>query len=129
MKKTITMGNDEFILYIRKNYNCSLTNDRIGRMAWKWILQNSKGISRERDIIRDVPCLWQSSRLRKTYGMRLPRTASQITFNRKLLPKLYTFLDEIGEKFSTNETWSDMRRKKLEVADPSMPELDFEQER
>ena len=46
MQKTITMGNDEFILYIRKNYNCSLTNDRLGRMIWKWMLENSKGISK-----------------------------------------------------------------------------------
>lgn len=125
MKNTITMGNDEFILYIRKNYNCSLTNDRIGKMAWKWILENSKGISKEKDIIRGVPCLWQVSKMRKTYGMRLPRAASQITFNRKLLPKLYSFLDEIGEKFSTNEPRDDLRRRELEEADASMLELDF----
>lgn len=125
MKNTITMGNDEFILYIRKNYNCSLTNDRIGRMTWKWILENSKGINKEKDIVRNVPCLWQRARVRKTYGIRLPRTASQITFNRRLLPKLYTFLDEIGEKFSTNEPWDDLRRREMEEADASMLELDF----
>jgi len=125
MKNTITMGNDEFILYIRKNYNCSLTNDRIGRMTQKWILENSKGINKDKDIVRGVPCLWQSSRMRKTYGMRLPRTASQITFNRKLLPKLYTFLDEVGEKFSTDELWSDLIRKKLDADEALMPKLNF----
>lgn len=125
MKKTITMGNDEFILYIRKNYNCSLTNDRIGKLAWSWIQENSKGINKERDIVRGVPCLWQNSRIRKTYGVRLPRTASQMTFNRKILPKLYTFLDELGEKFHMNEPWEAMRKKEQKESAAEMLELDF----
>ncbi len=119
------MGNDEFILYIRKNYNCSLTNDRIGRLVWKWIQENSRGISKENDIVKNVPCLWQGSRIRKTYGMGLPRTASQMTFNRKLLPKLYTFLDELGEKFHTNEPWETLRKKEQKESDAEMLELDF----
>ena len=119
------MGNDEFILYIRKNYNCSLTNDRIGRLVWKWIRENSKGISKEKDIVKHVPCLWQGARIRKTYGMGLPRTASQMTFNRKLLPKLYSFLDEVGEKYAANEAWDATRRREQKELEPEMPELDF----
>ena len=124
MKKTITMGNDEFILYIRKNYNCTLTNDRIGKLVWKWILNNSKGINKTNDIERNVPCLWQNSRVRKTFGFRLPRTASQMTFNRNILPKLYSFLDELGEMYSVNEQF-DYRKRAEEEENANMPELKF----
>lgn len=123
MKSTITMGNDEFILYIRKNYNCTLTNDRIGRLVWKWLKENSKGINKTRDIERNIPCLWQNSGARKTYGYRLPRTASQMTLNRKILPKLYTFLDELGETFRLDEPFDFRKRSEEENAD--MPELEF----
>lgn len=122
MKAKITMGNDEFILYIRKNYNCSLTNDRIGRMVWKWIRENSKGIDKEKDIKHNIPCLWQTHKI-KTYGVGLPRTASQITFNRKLLPKLYGFLDELGQNYGLENPYDINRRKEEEGID--MPELDF----
>lgn len=122
MKTKITMGNDEFILYIRKNYNCSLTNDRIGRMVWKWIHENSKGIDKEKDIKHNIPCLWQKHKT-KTYGIGLPQTASQITFNRKLLPKLYGFLDELGQNYGLENPYDVNRRKEEEEID--MPELDF----
>ncbi len=124
MKNTITMGNDEFILYIRKNYNCSLTNDRIGRLVWKWILSNSKDIDKTTAIERNVPCLWQNSRVRKTFGFRLPRTASQMTFNRRLLPKLYSFLDKLGEIYRSDESFD--FRKRMEEDDSDMPELEFQ---
>ena len=33
---SIEMGNDEFILYIRKVYpNCPTSNDTLGRLIWK----------------------------------------------------------------------------------------------
>ena len=124
MKKSITMGNDEFILYIRKNYNCTLTNDRIGKLVWKWILNNSKGINKTNDIERNVPCLWQNSRVRKTFGFRLPRTASQMTFNRNILPKLYSFLDELGEMYRVDEQF-DYRKRAEEGENANMPELKF----
>ena len=123
MKNTITMGNDEFILYVRKNYNCSLTNDRIGKLVWSWILNNSKEIDKTKDIERNVPCLWQNSRLRKTFGFRLPRTASQITFNRKLLPKLFSYLDQLGEIYRADEQF-DFRKRIEEEEHKNMPELD-----
>lgn len=33
----IQMGNDEFILYIRKNSHTTKTNDVLGREIWNWI--------------------------------------------------------------------------------------------
>lgn len=125
MKNTITMGNDEFILYIRKNYNCTLTNDRIGKLVWKWIQENSKGINKSKDIERNVPCLWQISRVRKTFGYRLPRAASQMTFQRNLLPKLYSFLDELGEIYRADEQF-DFRKRAEEEESADMPELKFQ---
>ncbi len=126
MKKTITMGNDEFILYIRKNYNCSLTNDRLGRMIWKWMLDNSKGINKKNDIVHNVPCLWQRNiRAKKTYGIRLPRTASQITFNRILLPKLYDYLDLLGKSYTSDEPWDEWKKRADEEDDAGMLELNF----
>ena len=120
------MGNDEFILYIRKNYNCSLTNDRLGRMIGKWILENSKGISKRNDIEHDIPCLWQQNiRAKKTYGTRLPRTASQITFNRNILPKLYDYLDFLGKKYVSNQPWNEWKKREDETEDAGMLELNF----
>src|SRR5271156_3049749 len=38
MNMNIRKGNDEFILYIRKNYrNCPTSNDVLGRAIWVWI--------------------------------------------------------------------------------------------
>lgn len=126
MKNRITMGNDEFILYIRKNYNCSLTNDRLGRMIGKWILENSKGISKRNDIEHDIPCLWQQNiRAKKTYGTRLPRTASQITFNRNILPKLYDYLDFLRKKYVSNQPWNEWKKREDETEDAGMLELNF----
>jgi hypothetical protein len=57
MKSTITMGNDEFILYIRKNSNeCSIKNDRLGRLIWEWL--RDKGAIK---IEEDKPCHWGES--------------------------------------------------------------------
>lgn len=120
------MGNDEFILYIRKNYNCSLTNDRIGRMIWKWILENSKDTNKKKDIEHNVSCLWQKYiRAKKTYGIRLPRTASQMTFNRNLLPKLYDFLDELGTTFKSENNRDEWKKREDEEEDAGMLELNF----
>ena len=126
MQKTITMGNDEFILYIRKNYNCSLTNDRLGRMIGKWIFENSKGINKTKDIVHNIPCLWQQTiRVKKTYGIHLPRTTSQFTFNRYLLPKLYDYLDLIGKSHTSEESWGEWRKRDDEEENTGMLELNF----
>jgi len=68
MKNTITMGNDEFILYIRKNYNCSLTNDRIGKLVWSWILNNSKEIDKTK---MDSHHIYPKSRV-KDFNLKSP---------------------------------------------------------
>src|ERR1035438_8587 len=38
MSTKITMGNDEFILYIRNNYpDCPTSNHQLGKDIWEWI--------------------------------------------------------------------------------------------
>src|SRR5690606_10737403 len=39
----IRMGNDEFILNIRKNGECPLTNDQLGRRVWVWLRDYANG--------------------------------------------------------------------------------------
>ncbi len=52
----IKMGNDEFILYIRKKQKpCSITNDDLGKYIWIWLKKRGgqktfKG--------KKQPCLW-----------------------------------------------------------------------
>jgi len=90
----ITMGNDEFILYIRKNHKCSLSNDQLGKFIWEWILKNSPVIDKVKDIVHDVPCHWgDAGTFIDPYN--LPKTASQMTFERSILPELYDYLDTL----------------------------------
>ncbi len=38
MSTSIQMGNDEFILYIRKNHQkCATNNALLGKRIWEWI--------------------------------------------------------------------------------------------
>jgi transcriptional regulator with XRE-family HTH domain len=95
MSTSIQMGNDEFILYIRKNYpNCATNNDQLGKRIWEWI--------RERDATAGkagkeeaVPCIWgdTAANIGET---KLPQKATQFHFERSLLPSLYDLLDSIG---------------------------------
>ena len=55
------MGNDEFILYIRKNYNCSLTNDRLGRMIGNWIYIANYNVFKGRHETPAEEKLWLAS--------------------------------------------------------------------
>ena len=92
---TINMGNDEFILYIRKNTeNCSITNDDLGKLIWLWIEarggQKTYGGKKQ-------PCFWGKD-AQHTDKYHLPYTATQFSFERSLLPELYTFLDELARK-------------------------------
>ena len=88
MESKITMGNDEFILYIRKNSNtCNIKNDRLGRIIWKWL--RDRGASK---IISDQPCLW-GEKADNIDELGLPKTATQFSFDRSLLPDLYKYLD------------------------------------
>jgi len=89
MKAKITMGNDEFILYILKTSDCQIPNDQLGKMIWIWLRDNGG-----EKIEEDKPCLW-SKVASDPNGMSLPKTAAQFKFDRSLLPELYNFLDQL----------------------------------
>lgn len=95
MDSKIIMGNDEFILYIRKTTTkCSLTNDQLGKMIWLRILaEDDKAIQVE----QDRQCLWGIFANNRN-AKALPRTATQFEFTRSILPRLYNYLDELGLK-------------------------------
>lgn len=88
--KQIIMGNDEFILYIRKKKNnCPLTNDQLGKMIWVWLRERKANI-----IIEDQPSMWEKTGS-NINDLGLPKTAAQFSFDRDLLPSLYDYLDTI----------------------------------
>lgn len=91
MNTKITMGNDEFILYIRKKETkCSIQNDRLGRMIWLKIKEFD--INAEQDD--EIDCLWgkDGNHIKE---LELPKTATQFIFDRKILPELYDYLDTL----------------------------------
>lgn len=90
METKIRMGNDEFILFIRKNSNtCNITNDRLGRIIWEWL--RDRGAIK---IIEDQPCLWGEN-ADNVSELGLPKTATQFEFERCLLPELYLYLESL----------------------------------
>ncbi|MGD0831186.1 MAG: hypothetical protein ABR907_09605 [Terracidiphilus sp.] len=94
MSTSIQMGNDEFILYIRKNYvTCTKRNDVLGENIWKWIIKED---ATARQVRVDVPCHWGDTAAH-IGPTELPKTATQFRFDRKLLPSLYEHLDELGQ--------------------------------
>ena len=89
MSTKIKMGNDEFILYIRKTSKCTTSTQQLGRQIWEWLRDNGA-----QKIYNELPqpCYWGNM------GdfideERLPMTATQFEFDRDLLPKLYEHLD------------------------------------
>ncbi|MDP8238630.1 MAG: hypothetical protein P9X24_06040 [Candidatus Hatepunaea meridiana] len=91
MNNTIQVGNDEFILYIRKNHQCSIRNNILGRRIWQWIHANANGIKLGR-----LFCCWRNEELcTNPSGYGFPKSATQFRFDRSTLPALYTFLDEL----------------------------------
>lgn len=95
---SIRMGNDEFILYIRKQYpDCIITNEDLGKRIWQWIRENNPEGSAI--IERDANCYWGNNDEVNDFirADRLPKTAAQISFRRDYLPDLYTFLDLLGQ--------------------------------
>ena len=85
----IIMGNDEFILYIRKSVrNCNKTNDQLGKKIWEWLRKNGASVKEE-----DKQCLWNYSS--NALPDCLPKTACQFEFDRSILPDLYFFLDKL----------------------------------
>jgi hypothetical protein len=92
----IKMGNDEFILYIRKNYTrCKITNPILGKRIWQWIKRESP--VNARIIQKSKLCYWaKKDCFFSDFG--LPETATQFSFSRDILPRLYCFLDELGNE-------------------------------
>lgn len=90
----IRIGNDELILYIRKNYKlCEKTNDRLGKMIWEW-LKNEYPESEK--VAEDQPCAWGDTP-NITSPITLPKTAAQFRISREILPALYEQLEIIAE--------------------------------
>lgn len=85
----ITMGDDEFILYMRKNnFGHQSLNPELGRKICEWIKNNdTKAII----IERDKNCFWGDSG-DFVNAAELPKTATQFRFDEALLPDLYRFL-------------------------------------
>lgn len=92
----ITMGNDEFILYIRKrNSACDKDNDFLGRMIWIWIRNKDNDAVK---VVEDQSCLWAiDGNLDFISSKRLPKTATQIKFNSILLSELYEYLNHLAD--------------------------------
>ncbi len=87
----IKMGNDEFILYCRKNeHGKDKTTDQLGRLIWEWIRDNADGSQ----IEKDKECLWGKN-ANNVSANCLPYTATQFEFDRKKLPDLYDYLDTL----------------------------------
>lgn len=97
LKQKIIMGNDEFILYTRKQYpNCKIKTIDLGRFIWEWIIEHDH---HAKQVIEDMPCLWETKTGAKNIDeKKLPKTATQFEFDRTLLPELYSYLDELGQK-------------------------------
>lgn len=57
MGKPIRMGNDEFILYVRKqNKESKYDTKKLGELICKWLKEHAE--LKEKDIKYDVECLW-----------------------------------------------------------------------
>lgn len=93
MNKRIRMGNDEFILYVRKhNKQCSLSTNILGKLICEWLKE--KANLKECDIQHDVDCLWGKNADNVSNDL-LPYKASQFVFDRDCLPSLYDYLDSL----------------------------------
>ena len=94
MNETIKMGNDEFILYVRKqNKGCKLTTPVLGKRIWEWIRENDLNAQ---ESPYPEPCLWGEYINEEVVDkLQLPKTATQFEFRIDLLPDLYKFLTNI----------------------------------
>jgi hypothetical protein len=90
---SIRMGNDEFILYIRKWHpNCQASTKQLGKNIWKWLRD------RKAKKIKEQPQHTYWVKAEKVEIDMLPEHATQFLFDRNLLPELYGYLDELGSK-------------------------------
>lgn len=96
IKDSITMGNDEFILYVRKkNHLCEISTKELGKLIWLWIKEHDKSAIQAE---QDMECYWETKSGAKNISeKKLPKTATQFTFRRSLISKLYAYLDDLSE--------------------------------
>ena len=86
----VIKGNDEFILYVRKNNpHSNMSTAQIGREVWLWL--RSRG---GRKVQVNAPCHWGNTGT-FVHGGNLPKTATQFQFKAALLPDLYRLLDTL----------------------------------
>lgn len=90
------MGNDEFILYIRKTSGCKIPTDQLGKAIWIWLRDNDAK-KYPTEMTCEIECLW-GAEADNVSELGLPKTATQFIFDRDLLPKLYDFLDSFKNK-------------------------------
>jgi len=93
--ETIKMGNDEFILYIRKWHpDCKTSTQQLGKAIWIWLRnKNAKKLKEQ-----PQHAYWVKAE--KVELEMLPEYATQFEFERSLLPLLYDKLDELGRIIS-----------------------------
>jgi len=90
----VEMGNDEFILYIRKNYpECQTDNQVLGRQIFQWLRDNANATEIPEKY--DKPCYWGTEG-DFISSKKLPYQASAFRFLREQLPNLYLILDRLG---------------------------------
>ena len=95
MSTSIQMGNDEFILYIRKSHpTCTTTNDQLGKRIWQWLREHDASAVKAGSGDAEA-CLWGDAGAH-IGDTRLPQKATQFRFERELLPALYDLLDQLG---------------------------------
>ncbi len=87
------MGNDEFILYIRKHFpQCRLGTMDLGNAIYRRIISLDANARKVQD---NAPCYWGSTGSFISED-QLPVTAAQIEFTPKILQSLFSYLDELG---------------------------------
>ncbi len=85
----IQMGNDEFILYVRKNGRAAgMSTAELGKKIGNWLEVNANATK----VAQRQPCRWGDTGLFIDKD-DLPKTATQFSFDRDDLPHLYDFLD------------------------------------
>lgn len=97
--RTVTMGNDEFILFVRKNQvrkNVPMQqrkeNDVLGRRIWEWIIEHDSTALELQP--KPQACYWgDQGAFVDEY--KLPKVATQFEFNSSILPDLYKYLETL----------------------------------
>jgi hypothetical protein len=87
----ISMGNDDLILYVRKQHpGCAIGNPQLGKLIWARI-QQAGGAK----VSENRPSLWSDTPEGRANG--LPMVSTQFQFPRSFLPDLFSYLDSLGQ--------------------------------